>query len=92
MIAKKIILIGLSGAGKTTIAKHLSSLLSWKHIDTDQLIEEQFGKSPAVMLEEDGESKFREIEEQCIKSITDSNVVVSIGGGAFQSQKNRKNL
>ena len=92
MIAKKIILIGLSGAGKTTIAKHLSSLLSWKHIDTDQLIEEQFGKSPAVMLEEDGESKFRETEEQCIKSITDSNVVVSIGGGAFQSQKNRKNL
>ena len=92
MIAKKIILIGLSGAGKTTIAKHLSSLLSWKHVDTDQLIEEQFGKSPAVMIEEDGESKFRETEEQCIKSITDSNVVVSIGGGAFQSQKNRKNL
>ncbi len=92
MTAKKIILIGLSGAGKTTIAKQLSSLLSWKHIDTDQLIEEQFGKSPAVMIEEDGESKFREAEEQCIKNITDSNVVVSIGGGAFQSQKNRKNL
>ena len=92
MITNKIILIGLSGAGKTTIAKQVSSLLSWKHIDTDQLIEDQFDKSPAEMIQEDGESKFREAEEECIKSITDTQVVISIGGGAFQSTKNRKNL
>ena len=92
MTTKKIILIGLSGAGKTTIAKQVASLLSWNYIDTDQLITDQFGKSPDEIIQQDGESIFREAEEKCIKSIADDNAVISIGGGAFQSPKNRKTL
>ncbi|MBR74666.1 MAG: shikimate kinase, partial [Dehalococcoidaceae bacterium] len=40
MTTNKIILIGLSGAGKTTVAKQIATLLSWKHIDSDQMITE----------------------------------------------------
>ena len=92
MTTNKIILIGLSGAGKTTVAKQIATLLSWKHIDSDQMITEQVGRSPAVIIEEEGESQFRKIEEDFITGIESNQAVISIGGGAFQSPKNRKFL
>ncbi len=92
MTTNKIILIGLSGAGKTTVAKQIATLLSWKHIDSDQMITEQIGRSPAVIIEEEGESQFRKIEEEFITGIESNQAVISIGGGAFQSPKNRKFL
>jgi len=91
---KKIItLIGFSGSGKTTIAKHLSKHLGLTFIDIDLEIEKQTSKSIQQIFNHYGENHFRKIESQILKQILNSEkTIISCGGGIVKNHNNRKLL
>ena len=80
-----VFLVGSMGAGKTTLGKKLATRLQMPFYDLDAFIEEQRGKSIAIIFEEDGESTFRSIEQASLKAIIakkgDVGGIVSLGGG-----------
>jgi shikimate kinase len=91
-MSKKIIaLIGLMGAGKTTIGLHLSQNLGYYFIDTDQEIEDRYKMSITEIFKKYSESYFRQIESNIIAEIIarNENIVLSLGGGAFILERNR---
>ena len=90
MLYQSIILIGLSGSGKSTVAKNLAELMSWDH--TDEVIKSKTGNDPAMIIKNDGENAFRDIEQKIILNLHGPRSVISIGGGAFQSEKIRQHL
>ena len=78
-----IILIGLMGAGKTTIGKRLAQKLSWDFVDTDQLVEERCGANISVIFEVEGEEGFRIRENRIIEEVmSHERQVIASGGGA----------
>ena len=85
-----IYLVGLMGAGKTTVGRRLSKLLDLEFIDTDQLLEEKTGVTVSHIFEIEGEAGFRERETRLLEEIhIPGGKVVSTGGGLVLSEKNR---
>lgn len=77
-----IYLIGFMGSGKTTIGKKLASKLRCRFIDLDEKIEAQTGLNVPDIFSEKGESYFRKVESEVLKSLAgESGIVVSTGGG-----------
>ena len=88
---KNICFMGLMGSGKSIIGKDLSKYLNLKFYDTDREIEVQTKKSIKNIFEENGESYFRDIEENiCLELLNYSNCVISLGGGSVINKKIRK--
>lgn len=89
----KIILIGLMGAGKTTIGKELSNKLNLRFIDMDDEIEKQSEMSIVDIFEKYGENRFREIESKLLeKAVLEDDIIISTGGGIIKIDDNRKLL
>ena len=87
---KNILLIGMPGCGKTTIGRILSKKLNRDHIDLDEEIEKETGRKCADIINRDGESRFREIETEILKSFAKlSGKVISCGGGVISPKENR---
>ena len=90
---QNIVLIGMPSCGKSTIGKSISEKVGRPFYDTDCLIEEKTGKHPSVIIEEQGENVFRDIESQVIKEVSaKSGSVIATGGGAILREENRDNL
>ena len=90
---KSIVLTGMMGSGKTTVAKILSKKLNIKSIDIDTLIEQNERNKISEIFSKKGESYFREIEKNTIlKTFTPENLVISLGGGALENQETREFL
>jgi shikimate kinase len=88
---KNIILIGLMGAGKTTIGRLLASKLQYNFIDIDDLIEEKEKITISEIFASKGEPYFRELETSILKEYcTKNGQVISTGGGAPQKPENLK--
>ena len=86
----RVFLTGFSGTGKSTVAKLVAKKLGWVALDTDDMIAESAGKSPADILSSDGEERFRELEREAIREAASRNqVVVATGGGAVIAKANR---
>ena len=80
---ERIVLIGFSGSGKTTVARLLASELDWPLADTDADIEREFGCSVPEIFARDGEPVFRAAERRHLLAALDRDrVVVATGGGA----------
>ena len=78
----RIILIGFMGSGKSTVGKLLASSLDYQYMDTDALIEKMEGMSVSDIFAKHGESYFRKLESEVIKTLTDyESIVISTGGG-----------
>ena len=78
-----IVLIGPPGSGKTTVGRALAMLLGVELCDTDQAIEVQQGRSISDIFLDEGESRFRELEQAEVASALASHTgVLSLGGGA----------
>lgn len=95
MHQKKIIaLIGLMGAGKTSIGSKLANQLKYYFIDSDHEIEDCEHRTIADIFAQSGEKYFREIEAKTIENILnrDEFIVLSLGGGAFLDKNTRKLL
>ena len=91
--AQQIVLVGLSGVGKSTVGRQLAARLAWPFIDTDELIAEAEGHTPAQIITEQGESAFRAIEERVVMEAAErSPAVIATGGGAFLNPRLRRAL
>lgn len=87
-----ISLIGMAGAGKSSIASELASKLDLKIIDSDKMIEQTKDLPLQEILDLVGYERFKEIEEEILLSIDFNNIILSTGGSAVYSQKAMENL
>ena len=87
-----IILIGLPGAGKSTLGVILAKALGMHFIDTDIVIQDQTGRLLQEIINTDGVKRFLEIEEECVLSLTCSHAVISTGGSVVYSTRAMKHL
>ncbi|MDP8909419.1 MAG: bifunctional shikimate kinase/3-dehydroquinate synthase, partial [Chloroflexota bacterium] len=80
---ERIVLIGFSGTGKSTVARLVADRLGWDLVDTDAEIEAATGMSIAQFFERRGEAAFRAVERERVgASAARRGVVVATGGGA----------
>ncbi len=92
-IVENIFLVGLMGAGKTTVGRLLAKRLGRRFIDTDHEIEARCGVKIPTIFEMEGEAGFRKRESQVIDELTqEKNLVLATGGGAVLLPENRTNL
>jgi shikimate kinase len=87
-----ISLIGMAGAGKSSIGLELAKQLNFQFIDSDALIEAKFNQTLQNILDDSGYLKLRDIEEETILSIELSNSVLATGGSAVYSAKAMQHL
>lgn len=87
-----IFLLGFMGSGKSAVARHLSRALEWPLVDLDALIEARLGTSIADYFVREGEAKFRAVETETLRAISERRAVVSLGGGVPVRAVNREIL
>lgn len=88
-----ISLVGMPGAGKTTVGRVLAEKLGMGFCDTDEEIEKIAGESPEKIIEKYGEERFREIETEVAESVSSlRGVVIATGGGTILREKNVEKL
>ncbi len=87
-----ISLIGMAGAGKSTVGRELANILNFRLIDSDLLIEEQQGKSLQKILDDEGYIKLREIENSVLKNLHFKEIILSTGGSAVYSDEAMKHI
>lgn len=88
-----IFLVGLMGAGKTSVGKLLARRLGKTFCDCDHEIERATGVKVAVIFEIEGEAGFRAREEKALADLVGRrDIVLATGGGAVLSAENRKRL
>lgn len=82
-------LVGMMGAGKTTIGRKLANRLGYRFIDTDALIEQSTGQKVSQLFEKEGEAGFRALETQVLSQVsTFTEIVVATGGGIVTQPMN----
>ncbi|RIX48543.1 MAG: shikimate kinase [Rhodocyclales bacterium GT-UBC] len=90
---RNIYLVGLMGAGKTTVGRQLAKRLGRDFFDSDHEIVARTGVAIPTIFEIEGEDGFRRREVQTIAELTQmSNIVMATGGGAVLNQETRKRL
>ena len=82
-----ISLIGMAGAGKSSVGKELAVALNFSLIDSDHLIENQYEQTLQNILDHQGHLKLRAIEESVLTSIKFDQTILSTGGSAIYSPK-----
>ncbi|MGB0620974.1 MAG: shikimate kinase [Myxococcota bacterium] len=80
---KPIFLVGMMGAGKSTIGPSLAARLGRDFVDTDQEVERVAEATIADLFEREGEAGFRKRERAAIETARQAGAVVALGGGAI---------
>ncbi len=90
---RNIFLIGLMGAGKSTIGRQLAKELGWAFVDSDHEIEARTGASIPLIFDVEGEAGFRLREKKVIDELTQrERIVLATGGGVVLDPENRAHL
>jgi len=90
--SKRIIITGFMGCGKTTVGEALANRLNCDMIDLDSFITKHESRTPAEIIEQDGEAAFRDIETRRLRHLlekTDARVI-ALGGGTWTIETNQE--
>ena len=92
-LSGNIFLVGMMGAGKTTVGKLLAQKLGKTFIDSDEEIQHRTGVTIPHIFDVEGEAGFRQREASVIQDLVKrDNLVLATGGGAVLSEQNRDAL
>jgi shikimate kinase len=87
---KSIVLIGMMGAGKSTVGDCLQRRTGFPRLDTDEIVMSKFGMPISKIFSAHGEDKFRDAETEALQALaSDQPVVVVTGGGIILREENR---
>jgi shikimate kinase len=89
---RPILIVGFMGCGKSTVARKLASRLGTTAVDLDEFITMREKRTPAEIINSDGETAFRAIETQTFRELLNANdrQVIALGGGAWTIEANRR--
>lgn len=88
-----LFLVGLPGAGKSTLGRQLARRLGKAFVDADAELERKLGVTIATIFEIEGEASFRDREEATLVELTEmSDIVLATGGGVVIRGNNRERL
>ena len=89
-----LVLVGMMGAGKTTVGRIVGERLGRRVVDSDQVIEARTGRTVREIFATDGEAAFRALEtEALIEALTEQEpLVIAAAGGVVLSEQNRTAL
>ena len=85
-----IFLIGMMGAGKSTVGLALAKMLDYEFVDLDAVIAKNTELSISQIFEQFGEAEFRNIEKRILKENIHENAVIATGGGSVINAENRE--
>jgi len=87
----RILLVGMMGAGKTTVGRILSGRLGWSYADSDAEVTARTGRSVPELFAAAGEAAFRAAESDALRDAVSGTapIVVSVAGGAVLDPGNR---
>lgn len=93
-VPRTIVLVGLMGTGKSTIAKLLAARLGVECLDTDRMVEATSGRTVREIFDQSGEDRFREIEAEVLSRCLQrqDHPVVAAAGGIVVRDENRAAL
>ena len=87
--AKSIVLIGMMGAGKSSVGRSLQRQTGLARLDTDEMLVAEFGMSIAQVFENHGEEKFRDAETELLRKLApDRPAIIVTGGGIILRPQN----
>jgi len=81
--SRSIVLVGMMGAGKSSVGDCLRWQTSLKLFDTDEIVTSKFGMPISEIFSEHGEDKFREAETEALQALATSEPVVIVTGGGI---------
>ncbi|MDV7341382.1 shikimate kinase [Terasakiella sp. A23] len=88
---QSLVIVGLMGAGKTCIGRHVAQYFDMPFVDADREIEEAAGCCVADIFELYGEAAFRDGERRVIKRLLEGDgCILATGGGAFMNDETRQ--
>ncbi len=86
---ENIVLIGMPGCGKSTLAAALAQKTGRETVELDEMIAQRAGKSIPTIFAEDGEKVFRTLESTCIREVgARTGIIISTGGGCVTREEN----
>jgi shikimate kinase len=92
-MGSNLFLVGMMGAGKTTLGKALARKMGHEFVDTDRLLVERTGVPVNTIFEFEGEEGFRKRESTLLREVAErSGCVVATGGGAVLAADNRRTM
>jgi shikimate kinase len=86
------VLVGMMGAGKSSVGRRLAELADREFIDTDQLLQKRFGRSISQIFSLYGEETFRDHEHSVLKTLEPGASIISTGGGIVLREDNWQQL
>ena len=90
LVDRPIVLVGLMGAGKTTVGRRLAARLGLPFVDADAEIEKAAGRTISEIFEDFGEKEFRKGERRVIaRLLRGKPIVLATGGGAYMDPRTR---
>ena len=91
-MTQTVVITGFMGCGKSKVARELAERLNTTMVDLDERITARTGRTPAQLIDEDGERAFRTIETDTLRDVLESHEagVIALGGGAWIEQANRE--
>jgi shikimate kinase len=95
LVERRILLVGMMGAGKTTVGRLLADRLGWRYVDSDEQVVAATGRTVRDIFERDGEAAFRREEAAALAAalVDDGGpAVVSVAGGAIVDPESRRRV